>query len=244
METKVILVYIKGVEDGWRFMRSARNSVRAGEPVVALKAGKSLRGAQAASSHMSSLAGRYEVYEAALRQEGAIVVNELSELVSVAKALSWLPAPRGGRVAIVTNGGGTEVLATDALELQGLTMATLSRKTRERLKAELPPAASISNPVDILGDALLEGYEAAVNIVLEDEGVDAVVVTGIMQSSAFIPGKVLKVLRGAKVFGKPLVFVGPGGSYSDRHLKMIEEEARVPSFKTPRGRCESVEVLS
>ncbi|OYT50600.1 MAG: hypothetical protein B6U73_03650 [Desulfurococcales archaeon ex4484_204] len=122
-------------------------------------------------------------------------------------------------------------------------MATLSRKTRERLKAELPPAASISNPVDILGDAPPERYEAAVNIVLEDEGVDAVVVIGIMQSPAFIPGKVLKVLKDAKVFGKPLVFVGPGGSYSDRHLKMIEEEAKVPSFKTPEDAVRALKYL-
>ncbi len=233
-ETKVIMMYIEGVEDGKNLLKVVRKATVAGKPVIVLKAGKSEKGIRAVSSHTGSLAGSYKVYEAGLTQNGALVVNELDEFVLAAKALSWLPAPRGNKVAIVTNGGGAGVLTTDAVELLGLRLVELSEETKKYLRSKLPPAASLNNPVDILGDAPPERYEVAMEAVMKDENVDLVIVIGIMQSPAFKPLEVLESMkRLVKEYEKPIVFVAPGGEYTVNNLKKIEFEARIPTFKSP-----------
>lgn len=233
-ETKVIMMYIEGVEDGRSLLRAVRRATLAGKPVIVLKAGKSERGIRAVSSHTGSLAGSYKVYEAGLTQNGALVVNELDEFILATKALSWLPAPQGDRVAIVTNGGGAGVLTTDAVELLGLRLAELSEETRNYLRSRLPSAASLNNPVDILGDAPPERYEIAMEAVMRDENVDLIIVIGIMQSPAFKPVDVLASMkRLLREYGKPIIFVAPGGEYTVSNLKKIESEARIPTFKSP-----------
>ncbi|MGC8974648.1 MAG: acetate--CoA ligase family protein [Thermoprotei archaeon] len=233
-ETKVIMMYIEGVEDGRSLLKAVRKATVVGKPVIVLKAGKSEKGVRAVSSHTGSLAGSYKVYEAGLTQNGALVVNELDEFILAAKALSWLPAPHGDRVAIVTNGGGAGVLTTDAVELLGLHLAELSEETKTYLRSKLPPAASVNNPVDILGDAPPERYEVAIEAVMRDENVDLVIVIGIMQSPAFKPSEVLESMkRLLKKYKKPTVFVAPGGEYTVSNLKKIESEARIPTFKSP-----------
>lgn len=233
-ETKVIMMYIEGVENGKNLLKAVRKATLAGKPVIVLKAGKSEKGIRAVSSHTGSLAGSYKVYEAGLTQSGALIVNELDDFILATKALSWLPAPRGSRVAIVTNGGGAGVLATDAVELSGLRLAELSEETKKYLRSRLPPAASLNNPVDILGDAPPERYEVAMEAVMRDENVDLVIVIGIMQSPAFKPLEVLESMkRLLNKYKKPVVFVAPGGEYTVNNLKKIESEAKIPTFKSP-----------
>ncbi len=243
-KTKVISVYVEGVEDGKAFVNSIREAVLKGKPVVVLKAGKSLRGIKAVASHTGSLAGSYHVYESAIKQFGGLIVNELSELVTAVKALSWLPPPKGRKVGIVTNGGGAGVLATDAAELNGMEIADLSTDTRQFLQENLPPAASVNNPVDVLGDAPPERYEISIKALLKDEKVDALVVIGIMQSPAFDPVGFLNVLKNFRGgLGKPIVIAAPGGDYTEKNLLMFEREARVPSFKTPEDAVKALTYL-
>jgi len=233
-ETRVIMMYIEGVEDGKNLLKAVRKATVAGKPVIVLKAGKSERGIRAVSSHTGSLAGSYKVYEAGLTQNGALVVNELDEFILATKALSWLPAPHGDRVAIVTNGGGAGVLTTDAVELLGLRLAELSEETKRYLRSKLPPAASLNNPVDILGDAPPERYEVAMEAVMRDDNVDLIIVIGIMQSPAFKPLEVLESIKKLlREYKKPTVFVAPGGEYTVNNLKKIESGARIPTFKSP-----------
>ncbi|MEM0014033.1 MAG: CoA-binding protein [Zestosphaera sp.] len=232
--TKVIMMYLEGVEDGRSLVKAIRKATMAGKPVIVLKAGKSERGMKAVASHTGSLAGSYQVYESALKQSGALVVNELNDFILAAKTLSWLPMPRGDRVTVVTNGGGAGVLTTDAVELLGLTLSELSKETKEYLRSRLPPAASVGNPVDILGDAPPERYEAAVEAVLRDENTDLVIVIGIMQSPAFRPADFIMSMKRLLVeYGKPMIFVAPGGAYTADNLKMMELKAGIPTFKTP-----------
>lgn len=232
--TKVIMMYLEGVENGRNLVKAIRESTKAGKPVIVLKAGKSEKGMRAVASHTGSLAGSYQVYEVALKQSGALVVNELNDFILAAKTLSWLPMPHGDRVTIVTNGGGAGVLTTDAVELLGLTLTELSEETRKYLKSVLPPAASVGNPVDILGDAPPERYEVAIEAVLKDVKTDLVIVIGIMQSPAFRPSDFIKSMKRLLVeYGKPMIFVAPGGSYTAENLRKIELEVGIPTFKTP-----------
>ncbi|MCD6323843.1 MAG: CoA-binding protein [Desulfurococcales archaeon] len=241
-ETKVITAYLEGVEDGRKFSESLRYAAGRGKPVIILKAGKSVKGAKAVSSHTGSMAGSYRVYESAIKQFGGLLVDELSELVIAAKALSWLPTPRGDRVAIVTNGGGAGVLATDAVEKYGMRMAELTDDTQKALRNELPSAAAVGNPVDVLGDAPPERYRKALKWVIKDPNVDALVVIGIMQSPAFDPEGFIEVLREASSgVSKPVVIAAPGGEYTSDKISKIEKLLHLPAFKTPE---EAVRALS
>jgi len=231
--TRVIAAYIEGVRNGRKFLRAVARAVVSGKPVVILKAGRTERGVRAVASHTGSLAGAYEVFRGALRQCGAIVVNDLHELLIAIRALSVGWRAPGRRVAIVTNGGGAGVLATDAIESLGLSVAELSPSTIEELRKALPPAASPYNPVDVLGDAPAERYEKALEIVGRDPRVDMVMVIALLQSPALDADRLVEVLSSAsKKLGKPMVFVAPGGGYASSYLAKVQSIG-IPSFRDP-----------
>lgn len=232
--TTVIAMYVEGVEDGRRFMESVRKAVARSKPVVVLKGGKTEAGGRAATSHTGSLAGRGEVFASAVRQAGAVTVDGLEELISVLKLFARGMIPKGRRVGIVTNGGGAGVLAVDSVESLGLDLARLAASTTEQLRRVLPPAASTSNPVDILGDAPPERYAAAVEAVANDPNVDSVIVIALMQSPAFDPRKFAELIKGVRgLRGKPVALVAPGGSYTVEHSRELEKELSVPYYRTP-----------
>lgn len=173
--TKSIVLYIEAVTHARKFMSASRRAARL-KPVVVVKAGRVPQGAQAAASHTGALAGSDDVYDAAFRRAGMLRVGEIEELFDAVATLSRAHAPSGGRLAIVTNGGGPGVLATDALIASGGNLATLSAATIERLNAALPASWSGANPVDIIGDADSRRYEDAVAALLRDPDTDALLV--------------------------------------------------------------------
>ena len=170
--TRVILCYIEDIANGKHFLAAAEKAVPK-KPVIILKSGTSQAGARAASSHTGALAGSDLAYETAFRRCGVIRARNMPELFDLAVAFSKQPVPAGGRVAVVTNAGGPGILATDAIENQGLSMSRFTRDTVEELRTELPPEANIYNPVDVLGDAGVDRYRFALEKVLADPGVDS-----------------------------------------------------------------------
>ena len=174
-DSKVILCYIEGLPDGAEFIRVARQ-VSQLKPVVAIKSGITQSGARAVTSHTGSLAGSEQAYEAAFRQAGVLRAESLQDLFDLAMALGYLRPIRGDRIAIVTNAGGPGILATDALERLGLKLARFQPEVIRKLEQVLPDAASAANPIDLLGDALAERYRFALDLVIGDPQVDAVLV--------------------------------------------------------------------
>jgi acetyltransferase len=172
--TKAVLLYVESVTSARKFMSAARAAARS-KPVIVVKSGRHPAASAAARSHTGALAGSDAVYAAAFRRAGLLRVNGLGDLFSAAETLSRAISPkRGERVAILTNGGGFGVLATDAWLDVGGTMATLSETTMATLNAALPPTWSHANPVDIVGDAGADRYEAALSALLKDSGIDTV----------------------------------------------------------------------
>lgn len=171
--TRSILLYAESIRDARKFLAAARAASR-NKPIVALKAGRVVEGMRAAASHTEALAGGDEVLEYALRRAGILRVREIGDLLDAAETLERLGRVRGNRLAIVTNGGGLAVLATDALVSGGGRVAALAPETLERLGAVLPPTWSRANPIDVIGDADAGRYCKAVEIVVSDPGVDAV----------------------------------------------------------------------
>src|SRR5262249_47216441 len=154
---QVILLYLESFGDPQRFAEVARRAAKK-KPIVAVKAGRSASGALAAGSHTGALAGRDAAAGTLLMQSGVLRVESFREMFALATALLEQPLPKGGRVAIVTNAGGPGILATDAVESSGLTMAELSAATMKSLKKALPSEASARNPIDLIASADAERY--------------------------------------------------------------------------------------
>ena len=173
--SRVILMYVEGLPDGQEFIRVARE-VSKKKPVVAVKSGITQAGSRAVSSHTGSLAGSEQAYQAAFRQAGVVRADSMEDLFDYARAFGYLKPPRGDRIAIVTNAGGPGILATDAIERAGLSMARFNPERILTLKQGLPDAASAANPVDVLGDARADRFRFALEQVVTDDHVDAVVV--------------------------------------------------------------------
>ena len=183
--TRAILLYVEGIVHGRKFMSAARAAARL-KPVLVLKAGRSNAGSRAAASHTGTLAGSDRVYDAAFRRAGMLRVATMEELFDAAETVALTGPQDGDRLAILTNGGGAGVLASDALELAvrgeagaaagGGRLAALSADTMEKLGQALPPTWSRGNPVDIIGDAPGARYAAALEALLGDDGVDGVLV--------------------------------------------------------------------
>jgi acetyl coenzyme A synthetase (ADP forming)-like protein len=173
--TDVIVLYLESFGNPRKFARVARR-VAARKPIVALKAGRTSAGAQAASSHTAALAGSETAVDALFRQAGVLRVETLEELLDVAALLSLQPLPAGRRVGLLTNAGGLGILCADACEAAGLELPELSPATREALRAVLPEEASVANPIDMLGSAVGATYEQVLPAALADEALDAIIV--------------------------------------------------------------------
>lgn len=195
--TKVVLLHIEGVKDGKRFLEAAR-AVLKKKPIVVLKVGQTRAGERAVMSHTGSLAGRYEIYEAAFRQAGIIKASDVSDLVDFGGTLAKLPPLKRKRVVILTDGGGHAAMACDAAEKFGLEIPILSRETQSKLREVLLPQSGTVNPVDFAGAAEYDlwSYTRVADIVLQDDDIDGFLITGALfgiYSAAF--GEQLKNLE-------------------------------------------------
>lgn len=174
-ETRAILLYVESITSARKFMSAARTAARL-KPVIVVKSGRTAESARAAQSHSGALAGSDAVYDAAFRRAGILRVDTLRELFDAAEILSRWTAYAGPRLAIVTNGGGPAVLATDALIRGGGELAVLGAETVKQLDALLPARNGHANPLDLGGDARPDRYVAALDCVLRDPGADAVLI--------------------------------------------------------------------
>ncbi len=173
--TDVILLYLESFGNPRKFARVAPRVARR-KPIIAVKSGRSVSGSRAAASHTAAAAVPDALVDALFRQAGVIRVDTLEQLFDVARLLAGQPAPRGRRVAILGNSGGPAVIAADACEAERLAVPEFSAATQLRLRAALPRAASLANPVDLIAAATPRDYESALGLVLESGEVDTVLV--------------------------------------------------------------------
>jgi acetyl coenzyme A synthetase (ADP forming)-like protein len=239
--TRVVTFYMESIQNGRRFVKEAKRAVQQ-KPLIALKVGNSTSGQRAAASHTGALAGTMSAYEAAFRRAGILQAGGIEEMFNWAIALAACPLPEGRRMAILTNAGGPGVIAADALEANQLRLAELNPDTLAGLAAKLPQAASLHNPVDILGSATHEMYVDSLQLLLDDPGVDGVVVilppppvdTAEMDAEAMIPL--------IKASSKPVVVALTGG----KEIRMAAElfrKAHIPEYRFVEGAVSALAAL-
>ncbi len=174
-QTKVIVMYLEDMGDGQRFLKICKDITRnKRKPVLVLKSGRSPEGAKAAMSHTGALMGSDEIYEAILKQSGAIRVDTMEELFDYATAFSKQPLPLEGDLVIVSNAGGPAIISTDACSKDGIKMAKIE-DIRPKIDAVIPPWGSSRNPVDIVGDADFERFNNVLENVLTHKNVGSVI---------------------------------------------------------------------
>ena len=175
-DTDVILLYLESFGNPKKFSQIARRVGRK-KPIVVVKSGRSAAGARATSSHTGALLAASDVtVDALFRQAGVIRTDTLAELFDVASLLANQPLPTGRRVGIITNAGGPAILCADACEARELEVPVLSEESQTKLRAFLPPGASVGNPVDMIASAPAEHYRQAIEIVAADPNVNALIV--------------------------------------------------------------------
>ena len=202
--TSVIALYLESLGNPRKFARIARR-VGGTKPIVVLKAGRTSAGARGARSHTAAAATPEVTVAALLRSGGVIKVDRLEELLDVSAILLAAPLPAGHRVALVGNSGGPLILAADACESGGLTVPELPQPTQGALGEVLVPAAATANPVDLTADGSAAMLEQALDIVLGDDAIDAVI-TIVVETMAISAAEVRETItRVAQRSGKPVV---------------------------------------
>ncbi|MCC6955488.1 MAG: acetate--CoA ligase family protein, partial [Anaerolineales bacterium] len=240
--TKVLTLYIEGIRDGRRFVSEAGRITRQ-KPVIALKVGRFAGGQRAVASHTGALAGKESAYNAAFRRAGVIRAETSEEMFDWARALAWCPPPKGRDIAILTNAGGPGVTAADALEMNGMRLAELSQATRQQLADELPPAASLVNPVDMLASASPEQYASCLAVLLEDPNVYGVMVIlppPPMFTAGAVARAIIPVIHHAE---KPVVVALMGERLIQEAVEHLRA-AHVPEYRFPERAASALAALT
>ncbi|MGB5833745.1 MAG: bifunctional acetate--CoA ligase family protein/GNAT family N-acetyltransferase [Thiohalocapsa sp.] len=229
--TNCILLYVEGIRDARRFMSGLRAAARL-KPVIVVKSGRHPAGSRAAKSHTGAFVGSVEVFRAAMERSGGVQVERLCQLFAAAQVFSAGRRMPGNRIAIISNGGGPGVLAVDRAIDGGLVMAQFSDATRAALEQALPDHWSHGNPIDVIGNASAERYRIALDVALEDDGVDAVLVL-LSPMATWQPTAVAEqVIEAAKKTRKPVLTCWLGETRVAEAQETLSKNG-VPHLDTP-----------
>ena len=230
-QTKSIILYIESINDARKFMTAARAFART-KPIIAYKAGRFPESAAVAASHTGALTAEDAVYDAAFQRAGLARVWDIGEIFDCAELIGRHKIPKGPRLGIVTNAGGPGVMAADALMAENGALAKLSEESLARLNENLPPFWSHRNPVDVLGDAKSKLVAKATQIVLQDPGIDAVLVIITPQAMTNPTAIAREIGPLAAGTPKPLLAAWLGGLSMEEGLQILNE-AGIPTYTTP-----------
>ena len=239
--TNEILLYLEGLQDGKKLIEAAKE-VSLKKPIVMVKSGRSAAGSKAVSSHTGRLAGSDKAYDAALRQGGVIRANSVQELFDCAIAFAYQPPVKGKNIAIVTNAGGPGVMAVDAIEDNKMSISEISPETKKELQSFLSLAASVNNPVDVLGDALADTYGKALDIVLREKDVDSVLTVLTPQVVTQISETAEETVKISKKYQKPVLGCFMGGHRIEEGIQVLMKNG-VPNYLFPERAISSLKSM-
>lgn len=234
--TCVVFIYLEGVKDGNKFSRVANRALELGKPLAVLKVGRSEVGSKAASSHTAALTGSDRVYEAFFNQKGIIRIDDIEEFIDFARMINGgVKFPRGKGLGIITTSGGAGVLAADTAEECGLQVPPLQEKTRQQILSVIPPYGSALNPVDVTAQVINEagGFWKVLEAMVEDPGIDALVVVLTMITGAAGLQMAREVAKMSKCTEKPIAVAWTAGDALAGECFEILRKEGVAYYKSP-----------
>jgi len=236
-DTDTIVIYVEGIEQGREFMKVAKK-VSKNKPIVILKGGKTEKGIKAASSHTRALSGKTEILEAAFRQSGIIIAENLEELYDYAKALSFMPPPKGRGILVITSSGGAGILATDLIDSLGLELPQISKIIEERLRETLPKHCIFDNPFD-LTVTTSDKFQLVMEENINDDRIHAflpIFADPLPQAAEAVKNIVDKT-------DKPIVVCYVGGAEIEDSEKVKMHSMRIPVFSSPERAVTAINAL-
>jgi acetate---CoA ligase (ADP-forming) len=234
-KTGAIALYVEGIDKGREFMQAAEKAT-VKTPVILLKAGRTSKGAKAISSHTGSLAGSYEVIQAACKQTGVILADSITEMFHIAKALANQPPCKTNAVAIITNAGGPGVLCADYCDSYGINLVNLTEETLKKLddSGKMHPAYSRANPLDLVGDALPDRYNVAIETLLSENYIGGLIVIQTLQTMTDPLADANIVIAARKKYPeKPIVCCFMGGKFTGPSNDLLEANG-IPNYDDPK----------
>ncbi|MBU0974135.1 acetate--CoA ligase family protein [Patescibacteria group bacterium] len=231
-------MYLESIIDGKEFINISKK-ISAKNPLFLLKPGKSSESKKAMQSHTGSIAGEDYVLDVALKKAGIIRCDGIEDFFDLAKVFAWEKIPKGKNIAIISNAGGPAVLSSDFVAEEGLQLVRFDDETRNELETHLPRAASILNPVDVLGDALAERYESAIKTLIVDDDVHSLLIILTPQVMTQIEKTAEMIGRLSFEYGKPIICSFMGGSHIAKGEKVLNK-FKIPSFRYPERAVKAI----
>lgn len=241
-KTGVITAYLEGLKNSSKKFIQVCREISKKKPIIVLKAGKTKKGMEAVSSHTGSLAGSGKIYSAAFKQTGIIEAHSWEELFDFARVFSTQPLPKGNRIAIITDGGGFGVLATDEAERQGLDLREPSRILKRRISRVMPPYGIYKNPIDLTGDANAERYRVVIEECLGSKEYDGVIAITLFQVPTLEEEVVNHIIKLHKRFKKPILACAAGGEFTEKLSNRLLSGG-VPVYPTPERAVKAMRAL-
>jgi acetyl coenzyme A synthetase (ADP forming)-like protein len=239
-QTKVITMYMESIDNPEKF-KSIAAEITKDKPVIAIKSGRTSSGAKAASSHTGALASSDRISDAFLQSCGVIRADNLKEMFDLAQVFSTQPPLKGKKIGVVTNAGGPAIMATDAIEENGLELAELSEKSLAALAGILPEEAAFHNPVDMLASADHKTYQGVVKILQNDTNVDAIVAIIVRPPVDTTPAKIATEIAALKLVDdqKPIVAVVMAAADEEVNLSYFRSK-NIPVYQYPENAANSL----
>ena len=234
-------LYLESISQGEEFLKLA-TKVSQTNPLFVLKPGKSKAAIKAMHSHTGSIAGEDSILEIAFKQAGIIRCQELGDFFDLARAMAWENAPLGPKVAVISNAGGPAVLSTDTISSVGLELAEFREKKKQKLSTCLPRIASFVNPVDVLGDALADRFGQALEIVLQEHSVQAVIIILTPQLMTQIEKTAELISNLSKIYSQPIFCSFIGGGLTAQGEKVLNDN-QIPSFPFPERAIKTLALM-
>ncbi len=225
--TKVVALYIEGLRDGRNFFNVARTTAQK-KPVLVLKGGRTLKGAEAVASHTRSLSGNDVIFDSVFKKLGIRRTSSVEDLYDACKGFASLPSPKGKNVAVVTSSGGSGILAVDACEELGLNVITLPVSVHDRMAEKLPSECILRNPIDLTGSATTQMYDEVLSELTKLNEVDSVIVI----VGDPMPG-VSEVIARYISKGKTIIPIMLGGGKVEEEEKAKLREMKLPHYPSP-----------
>ena len=242
-ETKIILAYLEGFNEGKRFIEAARK-VSLKKPIIAIKANRNEAGAHAVASHTASLAANDAVTDALFREAGIIRVYTWDELFDCMVAFNSSLLPEGNRVLIITDGGGAGVMASDSVGELGLELAQLSPAIHDKMKEDLPAFFSVENPIDLTGSATAKEYIYSLEQTKDDPNIDSITYIIIPTPPAINVKDLMEGLKPyAKTMNKTITFCALGGAEAV-YIREELEQMNFPFYPTPARAIYGIDKLT
>jgi len=242
-DTKVLGIYLEGLDDGRSFL-SAAKSFSLKKPLVALKTGRTSDASKAVKSHTGALAGDIEVFEGAMKQCGILNTDNIEEMFEVLKILSLQPLPKGRNIAMLTNGAGPCIMAIDKMQNTDLRLARLSSDTLKGLKGQLPQYCVFDNPLDLTGSADAEMYRVGIEALMEDDTVDIIMPFFVFQDGpiAHTSDQLLDDMK--KLGGKKTIVCVAAGSAFTQDMKRMLHNIGIPVVSTANNAISALNKIS